>query len=75
MLPSFSRFGKMTLILLNIYLLLIIFNTLTIFFAYKLKLLDIVITFTTTILSHLTYGYSFFIGIIKGLLWKTKKKF
>ncbi len=68
-------FGKMTLILLNIYLLLILFNTLTIFFTYKLKLLDIAITFITTILSHLTYGYGFVVGIIKGLLWKTKKVF
>ena len=66
-------FGKMTLILLNIYLLLILFNTLTIFFIHKLKLLDITIIFITTILSHLTYGYGFFIGIIKGLIWKTKK--
>lgn len=68
-------FGKMTLILLNIYLLLILFNTLTIFFTNKLKLLDIVILFVTTILSHLSYGYGFFIGIIKGLLWKAKKVF
>ncbi|MBR3628315.1 MAG: glycosyltransferase [Elusimicrobia bacterium] len=68
-------FGKMTLILLNIYLLLILFNTLTIFFINKLKLLDLAILFITTILSHISYGYGFFIGILKGLLWKTKKVF
>ena len=68
-------FSKMTLILLNMYLLVVLFNTLTIFFTNKLKLLDIAILFITTILSHLSYGYGFFIGIIKGLLWKTKKVF
>ena len=66
-------FGKMTLVLLNIYLLLILFNTLVTYFAYKLKLLDIAIIFITTILSHLTYGYSFIVGITKGFLWKIKK--
>lgn len=68
-------FGKMTLVLLNIYLLFILFNTLVIFFTYKLKLLDLAIIFITAILSHLTYGYGFFIGIFKGLLWKTQKNF
>ena len=70
-----SCFGKMTFILLNIYILLILFNTLVLFFTYKLKLLDIVIIFTTTILSHLTYGYGFLIGITKGVVWKIKKVF
>jgi len=68
-------FGKMTLILLNVYLLLVLFNTLTIFFSHKLKLLDFTTIFITTILSHLTYGYGFFIGIIKGLSWKLKNIF
>ena len=66
-------FGKMTFVLLNIYLLLILFNTLIIYFANKLKLLDIAIIFITTILSHLTYGYGFIEGIIKGFVWKIKK--
>ncbi|MCR4662463.1 MAG: glycosyltransferase [Endomicrobiaceae bacterium] len=66
-------FGKMTLVLLNVYLLLILFNTLTIFFTHKLKLSDITILFITTILSHLIYGCSFVTGILTGLLWKIKK--
>ena len=70
-----SFFGKTTFILLNMYILLILFNTLVLFFTYKLKLLDIAIIFATTILSHITYGYGFLIGITKGLIWKTKKVF
>ncbi len=70
-----SFFGKTTFILLNMYILLILFNTLVLFFTYKLKLLDIAIIFATTIFSHITYGYGFLIGITKGLIWKTKKVF
>ena len=68
-------FGQMTFILLNIYILLILFNTLVLFFENKLKLLDMAIIFITTILSHLTYGYGVIIGISKGFLWKIKTFF
>ena len=71
----YSCFGNNAFILLNIYLLLVLFNTLVTFFANKFKLLDIAIIFITTILSHLIYGYGFFIGISKGLLWKIKKDY
>lgn len=68
-----SCLGKNTLILLDIYILVILYNIIDTYFRHKLKLLDIVIMFIVSVLSHLTYGYGFIIGIIKGILWKIKK--
>ena len=68
-------FDKMTFILLNAYLFITLYNVISAYFIHKLKLLDITIMFIVSILSHLTYGWGFVVGLIKGIIWKMKKNF
>ena len=66
---------KITLTPLNIYLLITIYNILTIYFFNKLKILDIALMFIISVLSHIFYGIGFIYGITEGIVWKIKKVF
>ncbi len=70
-----ALFNKTSFVLLNVYLLITLYNVVSSYFIYKLKLLDITVMFGVSVLSHLTYGAGFAVGTVKGILWKTQKKF
>jgi hypothetical protein len=68
-------FGKMTFILLFIYLLVSLYNVLFTAILYNINIYDIALMLVITFISHLSYGIGFITGIIQGTIWKIKKIF
>lgn len=68
-------FGKMTFILLLIYILLSIYNVLSALILYNKPVKDCFLLFIIAFVSHLSYGIGFIAGIIQGSLWKIMKRF
>ena len=66
--------SKVSFTLLNIYILITLYNVITNYIYHKLKLLDIVTMFIISICSHIYYGIGFIVGLIEGLIWKAQKK-
>lgn len=66
--------SKVSFTLLNIYILITLYNVITNYIYHKLKLLDIVTMFIISICSHIYYGTGFIVGLIEGIIWKTQKK-
>lgn len=66
---------KTTVVLLYIYLLSALYNVITTFILYNLKLRDITLMFVITVSSHFCYGLGFICGLTQGILWKIKKIF
>lgn len=67
--------SKVSFTLLNIYILITLYNVITNYVCHKLKLLDIVTMFIISICSHVYYGIGFIVGLIEGLIWKIQKKY